>query len=51
MNYHTILEMRKRGYVGVEIGWVDEHNVASLKIIEKTGAKLYKRFRVYEKNI
>ena len=51
MNYHTILEMRKRGYAGVEIGWVDEHNVASLKIIEKTGAKLYKRFRVYEKNI
>lgn len=51
MNYHTILEMKKRGYAGVEIGWVDEHNVASLKIMEKTGAKLYKRFRVYEKNI
>ncbi len=50
LNYHTMLEMKKRGYKGAEIGWVDEHNIASLRIIEKTGAKLYKKFRVYEKD-
>lgn len=51
MNYHTMQEMKKRGYISAEIGWVDEQNSASLKIIEKTGAKLYKKFRVYEINI
>lgn len=51
MNYCTILEMKKRGYTGVDIGWIDEHNTASLRIIEKMGAKLYKKFRVYEKTI
>lgn len=51
LNYVTILEMKKRGYLGAEIGWVDEHNIASLRIMEKTGAKPYKKFRVYEKNI
>ncbi len=29
----------------------DEFNSASLKIIEKTGARLYKKFRVFEKDI
>lgn len=51
LNYITILEMKKRGYAGVEIGWVDEHNIASLRIMEKTGAKPYKKFRVYERKI
>ena len=51
MNYYSIIEMKKRGYKGIEIGWVDEHNTASLRIMEKMGAKLCKKFRVYEKII
>ncbi len=48
MNYWTMLEMKKRNYSGAECGWIDEKNIASQKTIEKTGAKLYKKYRVYE---
>ena len=51
MNYYTMLEMKKRGYIGAEIGWMDEKNIAILKTNEKTGAKLSKKYRVYEKKI
>lgn len=51
MNYYTMLEMKRRGYSGAECGWIDEKNVASLRTIEKTGAKYYKKYRVYEKKI
>jgi len=48
MNYWTMLEMKKRGYTGAECGWIDEKNIASQRTIEKTGAKLYKKYRVFE---
>jgi len=48
MNYYTMLEMKKRGYPSAECGWIDEKNIASQRTIEKTGAKYYKRYRVYE---
>ena len=48
MNYWTMLEMKKRGYTGAECGWIDEKNIASQRTIEKTGARLYKKYRVYE---
>jgi len=51
LNYCAMLEMKRRGYVGAEIGWVDDQNAASKRIIEKTGAKMYKKFRVFEKDI
>ena len=51
MNYYTMLEMKRRGYTGAECGWIDEQNIASLRTIEKTGAKYYKKYRVYEKKI
>ncbi len=51
MNYYTMLEMKRRGYTGAECGWIDEKNIASLRTIEKTGAKLYKIFRIYEKQL
>ena len=51
MNYYTMLEMKRRGYSGVECGWIDEKNITSLRTIEKTGAKYYKKYRVYEKKI
>jgi hypothetical protein len=48
MNYWTMLEMKKRNYSGAECGWIDEKNIASQRTIEKTGAKLYKKYRVYQ---
>lgn len=48
MNYCTLLEMKKRNYSGAECGWIDEKNIASQRTIEKTGAKLNKKYRVYE---
>lgn len=51
MNYWTILEMKKRNYCCAECGWIDEKNIASQKTIEKTGATLYKKYRVYEINM
>jgi hypothetical protein len=51
LNYSTISELKKRGYKGAEIGITDEENIASQKIIQRTGAKLHKIYRVYEKRI
>ena len=51
MNYHTLVEMKRRGYSGAECGWIDEKNVASQRTIEKTGAKFEKRYRVFEIDI
>jgi hypothetical protein len=51
LNYSAMVEMKKRGFTGAECGWIDEQNIASQTIIEKTGAKVCKRFRVYQKMI
>ena len=51
LNYKTILEMKKRGYLSAEYGWIDENNIASRKAGEKIGGELNKIYRVYEKNI
>ena len=51
LNFTTITELKRRGYIGAEIGVADEKNIASQKIIEKTGAKPHKTFRIYQKNI
>jgi len=51
LNYEILVNMKNRGYVSAEIGWVDEKNVAVHKIIAITGAKIYKKHRVFDKNI
>ena len=51
MNYHNLVEMKKRGYKTAEYGWIDEMNIASIKAGEKIGGKFYKNYRVYEKEI
>ena len=51
LNYLTLAEMKKRGYVGAEVGWFDEGNAAAHATIAITGAKLFKKFRVFDKNI
>ncbi len=51
LNYCALLEMKKRGYESAECGWIDEINLPSNEIIEKTGAKPYIKNSVYEKRI
>jgi len=51
LNYHTLVEMKNRGYIGAEVGWIDEKNTVAHTTIAITGAKLYKKLRVFEKNI
>lgn len=51
LNYASLIEMKKRKYVGAEVGWIDEENDIAHTTIAITGAKLYKKNRVFEKNI
>jgi len=51
LNYNTLVEMKKRGYLGSEVGWIDEKNKIAHSTIAITGAKLYKKFRVFEKDL
>ena len=43
--------LKKRPYNRAELSWVYEDNMPSRKIIEATGAKIYKTYRIYEKEI
>ncbi|RLF59656.1 MAG: hypothetical protein DRN27_02050 [Thermoplasmata archaeon] len=51
LNYKILVEMKKRGYTVAEVGWIDEQNIVAHKTISYTGATVYKKFRVFEKNI
>lgn len=48
LNYLILVEMKKRGYIGAEVGWIDEENDAAHKTIAITGAKVYKKYSVFE---
>jgi len=49
LNYKTLIEMKNRGYESAEVGLIDEGNTVANTTIAITGAKEYKRFRVFEK--
>jgi ribosomal protein S18 acetylase RimI-like enzyme len=51
LNYEALVEMKRRGYIGAEVGFIDERNTVAHSTIAKTGAKRYKKFRVFEKII
>ena len=51
LNYKTLVEMKHRGYLGVEVGFIDEKNDIAHTTIAITGANMYKRFRIFDKNI
>jgi hypothetical protein len=51
LNYDTLVEMKGRGYIGAEVGVIDEKNAIAHTTIAKTGAKKYKIYRIFEKNI
>ncbi|PNX53135.1 MAG: hypothetical protein BV458_06085 [Thermoplasmata archaeon M9B2D] len=51
LNYQVLVEMKNRGYVGAEVGWIDEQNTAAHITIALTEARLSKKHRVFEKDL
>jgi hypothetical protein len=51
LNYKILMEMKNRGYAGAEVGWIDEQNAIAHTTIAITGATLYKKHRVFEKDL
>jgi len=51
MYYNTMLNALKLGYEWAELSWILEDNTMMNRAAETLGAKLYKKYRVYEKNI
>ena len=51
LNYKALLEMKNRGYVRAEVGYMDEHNTIAHTTIALTGATVYKKHRVFEKDL
>ncbi len=49
--YHTFENAKKLGYKGGEISWILEDNYMIIRPIEMFGAKLYKKYRIYEIDI
>ena len=49
LNYEALVEMRNRGYHFAEVGLIDEENAIAHSTISITGARPYKKFRVFEK--
>lgn len=43
--------VKKRGYKRVEFSWILEDNIAVQRLIEIIDGKLYKKFRIYEKEL
>jgi ribosomal protein S18 acetylase RimI-like enzyme len=51
LNYAILVEMKNRGYVSAEVGWIDEQNAIAHSTIAITGATVYKKYRVFEKDL
>lgn len=43
--------VRKGGYKRVEFSWILEDNIAVQRLVEMIGGRLYKQYRIYEKEI
>jgi len=51
LNYEALKRMKERGYIGAEVGWIDEKNTVAHKTISLTGAQVYKKSCVFEKEM
>jgi hypothetical protein len=49
--YQTIIEGAKRKFTGAELSWVSEANPLMIRALENLNAKLYKRYRVFSKQL
>jgi hypothetical protein len=43
--------LKRKPYTGAELSWVFEDNMPSRKVIEASGGKIYKTYRIYEKGL
>ncbi len=43
--------VKKGGYKRVEFSWILEDNIPTQRLVEMIGAKLYKKYRIYEKRL
>ena len=43
--------VKKGGYKRVEFSWILEDNIPVQRLVEMLGSTLYKKFRIYEKNL
>lgn len=51
MYYKTMLEALKQGYEWGELSWILEDNLMMNRAAEALGGVVYKKYRVYEKNL
>lgn len=51
LNYEALMEMKNRGYVRAEVGWIDEQNTIAHATIAFTGAIVNKKHSVFEKDL
>ena len=49
--YKTIIEGIKRKFTGAELSWVSEANSLMVRELENLHAKLYKRYRIFSKEL
>ena len=43
--------LRANGYKDAELSWVLDDNAPMIRLIKGSGAELYKRYRVYQKDL
>ncbi len=49
--YQTIIEGAKRKFTGAELSWVSEANPLMIRALENLNAQLYKRYRIFRKEL
>ncbi len=49
--YETFIDGPKRGYHWGEMSWILERNALMNKAAEQMGARLYKKYRIYDKKL
>ena len=51
LNYKTIVEMKKMGYINAVVSCIDAKNTNAILTISNTGAIPYRKYRIYGKSI
>jgi GNAT superfamily N-acetyltransferase len=50
LHKEAIVNGLEKGYVSSELGWVLENNTNMIRVAERAGASVEKRYRIYRKN-
>lgn len=49
--YQTMIKLSKRRFTGAELSWISEDNHIMIRELESLGAKLYKRYRILQRQL